>query len=457
MHNDNDTMQELLNAVLGRRRLFEQSLKGGAAVLAGGLGLAGTAAGSAKPAATPAVATDAAQRLLSGRAWDDYCEMLRLAGHQIEHWGDAITDLDRAEWYRFMTRLARNGIERFVENADAQRPRLRDAPWRNSINVQNPDQDHLLSEISPDHDFVIRGHRGSVPYFIISVWSAAQPADIGARDWAPLGVAGLRQFNPAMLHTTTFLQSDALKYERDGRFEVRLSQRQQAGNWLQLAPDSVGVIVRVVYHDRSSERAPQMTIERSDRPAPSPLQPAALAADLARAGQLVLGYAELVRSWWQDNLSKRPNALQFSRRTYLSNGGVADRHFAFGAWFKAAGEALTLQFTPPPCEHWIFQLCNVWQENLDNYEDGQGYLTKFNARPEADGSIRIVVADENPGIGGHWIDAFGHRSGLMGLRLIKTEQTPVVTLHRLPLAALKEKGWHGLTAESAIISGQRTP
>ena len=34
--------------------------------------------------------TDAAsERLLSGRAWDDFCDMLRNAGHMIDAFGDA--------------------------------------------------------------------------------------------------------------------------------------------------------------------------------------------------------------------------------------------------------------------------------------------------------------------------------------------------------------------------------
>src|SRR5690625_4725103 len=72
----------------------------------------------------------AAERLLAGQAWDDYCDTIRLAGHQIEQLGDGLSDLDRAEWYRFLTRLMRNGLERFVENRDPGNPRFRDAPWR---------------------------------------------------------------------------------------------------------------------------------------------------------------------------------------------------------------------------------------------------------------------------------------------------------------------------------------
>ena len=36
-----------------------------------------------------------------------------------------------------------------------------------------------------------------------------------------------------------------------------------------------------------------------------------------KAAQVVLGYTELVRAWWQDNLGQRPNQLRYSRATYL--------------------------------------------------------------------------------------------------------------------------------------------
>jgi hypothetical protein len=84
--------------------------------------------------------------------------------------------------------VLRNGLERFVENCEPERPRLRDAPWRQSINVQCPDQDHLLAEfVDGSHEYRIRGQRGTIPYFVIAAWSAAQPEDPGARDWAPPG------------------------------------------------------------------------------------------------------------------------------------------------------------------------------------------------------------------------------------------------------------------------------
>jgi hypothetical protein len=399
----------------------------------------------------------AKQRLLTGRAWDDFCETLRVAGHAIDDWGEEPDELDRSEWYRFLTRIARNGLERFVENCEPDRPRLRDAPWRQSINVQCPDQDHLLAEfVDGSHEYRIRGRRGTIPYFVMAAWSAAQPADLGARDWAPQGAKGLRDFDPATLRTTSFLRSDQIRFASDGSFEVILSQREQAGNWLALRPDSVGVLIRTVHHDRRSEEPARFEIERVDRPKPRPLRPGEISAGLAKAAQTVLGYSELVRAWWQDDLGQRPNQLRFSQATYLSNGGVPDRHFAFGAWRKTTSQALVLHFRPPECEYWIFQLCNLWQENLDNYEDGQGYVTKFTARHESDGSVRIVVAERDPGIGGNWIDPFGHTSGIMGLRLIQTTEPPPVLIHLVELAELERRGVAVLTPESGLASGELT-
>ena len=399
-----------------------------------------------------------AQRLLSGRAWEDYCEVLKLAGRAIERFGEEPTALDRAEWYRFLTRLTRNGLERFVENFEPERPRLRDAPWRQSINFQSPDQDHLLAEfIDGSHTYVIRGSRGTAPYFVMAAWSALQPRDAGASDWAARGFAGLKDCNPALLRTTGMLQSQAIDFDAQGTFEVLVSGEAPAGtrNWLKIEPDCVGLLIRVVYHERAKETAPRMHIERLDHPSPQPLRADHLSTQLAKSGQLVLAYLELVRSWWQDNLSQRPNSIRFSRALYLSNGGVPDRHHGFGTWKKAPGEALLLHFTPPPCDYWIFQLCNLWQENFDNYEDGQGFVTKYRCAIEPDGSVWVVIAAADPGIGGNWVDPGGHVHGGMSLRLILTQAPPPkVSAYLLPLARLRAEGRAALSGAPPIESGE---
>ena len=108
---------------------------------------------------------------------------------------------------------------------------------------------------------------------------------------------------------------------------------------------------------------------------------------------------------------------------------------------------------PAECEHWILQVCNRWQENLDVYEDGQGYITKFTATYEDDGSILAVMADRDPGVGGNWIDTFEHEAGVFSLRLIQTAGAPGFSLQEVDLEDLERRGLDALIGVPVLESG----
>lgn len=399
-------------------------------------------------------------RLASGQAWDDFCEQLKAAGRIVERLDGEINALDRAEWYRFLTRLTRNGLERFLENCEPDRPRLRDASWRQSINFQSPDQDHLLAEfVDGAEDYVIRGNRGGLPYFVIASWDSRQPAHPGERDWAAEGVAGLERFDPTAYRTTGFITSDQVHFDAAGNFEIAVGQTRphDAVDWLPISPDCVGLLVRTLYFDRAATVPASFTLSRRDAVEPRPVTGGEVADGLAKAGQTVLGYAELVRRWWQDNLAQRPNRIRFDKAVYLSNGGVPDRHHGFGVWERSEGEALVIEFTPSPCRYWIFQLCSIWQENLDNYEDEDGYVTKYTCTLLPDGRARVIVADRPTGLAGNHIGPLGHAHGGMSLRFIGLEggaTPPQVSLRRMPVDALLAGGEGALARAEVIVSGE---
>jgi len=402
----------------------------------------------------------AAERLLSGAAWDDLCAILNRAGRIIDQFGPEVNELDRTEWFRFLSRLLRHGFQRYVENSEPDRPRLLDTPWRQAINFQSPDQDHLIAEFFDGaHDYRITGNRGTIPYFVMAAWEGSFPPDHGARNWATDGVDGLRMFDPAVMRATAFLPSDRIHFDADGNFSVIVSHERPGDgqDWLPITGESVGVLVRTLYHLREQTIAPSLRIERLDGAVPRPLRAGELSGGLARAGQIVLGYAELVRRWWMDSFKGAPNRITFDLAMYLANGGVADRHHGFGTWTCNPDEALVVTFSPPGCDYWILQLCNIFQENLDNYEDGNGYLQKYRAHREPDGSVRVVIAHRDPRLGGNWIDPFGHIHGTWSLRFIKTGGGPPdVTVYRLPMAALETEGFDALRDAIAERSGGMT-
>jgi len=400
----------------------------------------------------------AAGRLRSGQAWDDFCEVLRLAGHAVDEIGDQVTDLVRAEWYRCVTRLMRVACERYLENAEPGRPRLRITPWRTSINLQSPDQDHLLCEL-PERPgrYRITGQRGTVPYFIIAAMAAPRPTRPGAQDWAPPGFDGLTRFDPSKSRPVAQLSSDEMSFADDGSFTIDVGARPQPnGNHLPLPPGTVGLIVRTVHQDRSVETPPRFEIGAVDGDPPRPIRPEEVADGLAAAAQMTLGFVHRIQQWTQD-LSSRPNHLEFSRERHVSHGGIADRHVAFGVWQKPAGMAVVLDFVPPACQYWNFQLCNIWQENLDVYEDGQGYVTSLTARPAEDGTVRVVIADNDCGLGGNWVSSDTHRWGLMGLRFIKAVAPPTVHVRLVEIARLADPSWPELDTVPVITMSELRP
>ena len=95
---------------------------------------------------------------------------------------------------------------------------------------------------------------------------------------------------------------------------------------------------------------------------------------------------------------------------------------------------------PPKCPFWNFQLNNYWMESLD-FNNYPVWVNKHTAKYEPDGSVRIVVAQEDPGVG-NWIDTVGHERGTMGLRWIvgKSREEPQPQTRVVKVADL-EKAW----------------
>lgn len=401
----------------------------------------------------------ASERLLSGRAWDDFCDTLKQTGHMIEQFGDSANELDRTEWYRFLSRYVRMGFEHYVECSEPARPRMHEMTWRQTINFTSPLQDHFFADF-PDGsaDYVITGNRGAMPYFVIASLAFGGPEDFAERDWAPAGVEGLKEFNTALLKTQGAIESGAITFNEAGDFRVVVSKEKPAdgSDWLRSTPDTTMLLCRAVYTTRAGTAPMTMRIERLDGAPPRPIDAAFLSGALAKAGQMTLAYAELARAWWQDNLVTRPNTVRFDEALYLSNGGVQDDRFhGFGAWECGEDEALVVRFTPIPCDFWTFQVCNIWQENFDNYEEGQGFIHKGSAHIGADGAVTLVVAHRKPQTDGTWIDPYGHAHGGWSFRLIKTggKLPPPVYTWKAPLADLEREGLDLLDRFEPLVSG----
>jgi hypothetical protein len=367
---------------------------------------------------------DVAAGIVSGRAWDDFCDALKRAGAQVLRPEAPATALDRAEGYRYLTRLLRLGLEMHLEFADPDFPGFF-APSHETakIGADNPDNLYLMARLNGAHAYVIRGERGTVPY--LSFGSQKGGYESNAR-----------------MEQTGFLDAARMQIAPDRTFEILLSREPKAGtNWLKIEPETNAVIVRQTFLDRKREQPARMTIARVHAggraapasgaaaraaatadpavaaPRPEPLTPERLQRGLDRATRFVDGTAKLFADWarnFQAHTNQLPPADQAMCRRV---GGDPNIFYYHSHWRLAPDEALVIRIARiPDCRFWNVQVNNYWMESMD-YRFHRASVNKHSAVLERDGSVTIVIAHTDPGHP-NWLETAGHASGTMCLRWV---------------------------------------
>ncbi|MBW2384916.1 MAG: DUF1214 domain-containing protein [Deltaproteobacteria bacterium] len=365
------------------------------------------------------MADDANERVMDGRTWADFCDALKRAGDVVLREGSPADAFERAEGFRYLSRLTRVALESYVEFADPRHPVLR-RPAHETVKIgaDNPDNYYQSTALSGEYEYRIRGQRGTIHYLGLGTYIGHYGS--GGR----MGQSG-------------YIEAADLKIDADGGFEIILScDQKQGSNWLRMEPDTSSLIVRQTYQDRSREQIARLEIERigSDGP-PEPLSPGFLDAGLRTAAAYVAGTSSLFCDW-SESFHERINELP-PLDPAIATAAHGDPHIQYyhGYWELGQGQALVIEATPPRCDYWNFQLNNHWMESLD-YRYHRIDVNHHGAHYEDDGSIRLVVAHEDPGHP-NWLDTAGHSRGTMCLRWIRADEHPQPSTRVVPLEALR--------------------
>ena len=209
-------------------------------------------------------------RVASGQTWRDFCRKLEAIGQTVLDAEVADRPIDRAEGYRYLSRLLRIALEMHLESADVDFPDFYAASHATAkIGADNPDNIYKNAAISGAQRYRLTGMRGSVP--ILS-----------------FGTKANRYAVDGTMASTGELDSADMKVGADGRFEVIVSRDKAEGNWLPLAEDSSMLIVRQTFLDRANETPATVEIEALDPPSAR-----ARAPDRSQAGAGLPAHAGL--------------------------------------------------------------------------------------------------------------------------------------------------------------------
>ncbi len=367
--------------------------------------------------------------LMSGAAWQDFTERMNAIGQAMRADDFPGTPRERAEGYRHLARTVAMALQWEVDFVDTDFPRF----YRHDDEIlqwggPNVDNLYLRARIAGDKTYRLSGNVSTISDLIISTRN-------GDMHQGKTGVAG-------------DLDREQLPIDADGNFEILLGPDVEPGQGIRTAPDTDQVGIRQYFVDWDTELPAQFHIERiSPGPAvPPPITPEQMADRLDRAARWVESSITYWNSWMAGFAGKQPANQPFPPRNVP--GGSADIFYGGMRWVLASDEALVLEFEPPDARYWSFQWYTFGWFELPEYAHRQTTLNNGQANVDADGKVRIVLSNQDPGIQ-NWIDTDGRETGSLTYRYIWANNAPAPTARVVPFSKLRSTLPAGTPAFSA--------
>jgi hypothetical protein len=295
------------------------------------------------------------------------------------------------------------------------------------INVGQPNADtvYRIARVKPEGSYRIRGHRGAIRMFNVSQAGLA-PGEPG--------------FVPGTARQRDALDLNAVKVDAQGNFDVLISPQKPAdyrGDWWQMHPGTVRLLVRMVSSDWSKEQSPTLSIERVDGPATRPRPSAAqleerlrrLPATTTFMAQLFIDHVDALRREGYVNKLKVFDVSQM--------GGLAGQSYYEGAYDLKDDEALIVETkAPAKCTYRSLILTNALYETTDWYNNHSS-LNDSQSTIDKDGVLRVVVSAKDPGVE-NWVDTAGYPVGVIQGRWFGCDSTPVPSVRKVAVADVQK-------------------
>ncbi|HEU5301313.1 MAG TPA: DUF1214 domain-containing protein [Acidimicrobiia bacterium] len=291
----------------------------------------------------------------------------------------------------------------------------------------NADAVYFEAPIDPTFVYRITGNIAGAIYTSITVEAGAEEGKYSTRT---AGVINDTQFDIAP----------------DGSYEITLGGPAQDRNWLALDPAAARLTTRHYYETPEPAACdPSLVIPLAieivgDPPPPPPTwDDTRVAAGIRRIVNYVRGKTVEapkpgeVRPDW---VSTTPNV--FTKPEVPGDLAFAafDAAYAMAPYVLAPDEALVITSRWPKCR---FANVSLWNRFLQTYDyvNRPVARNRSNTTLEPDGSWRMILAPEDPGVG-NWIDTEGRPFGIVYWRwFLPEEEVPTPETEVVKLADLK--------------------
>ena len=229
---------------------------------------------------------------------------------------------------------------------------------------------------------------------------------------------------------------NALPVDANGQFDVMLSAKRPGGYtgpWWPLLPTTNKLLMRMVGSDWAKERDPAVSIERVDRPVTRPRTSAAeLQARLERL-PVQTGFIAMLLMNRGINLRNEGYINKLKVMDMARNGGLVGQFYYEGAYELTDNEALIVEAkVPAKCHYSSILLTNAIYETTD-WTNNHSSLNDSQARPDADGVLRVVISAKDPGVA-NWLDTAGYPQGVVQGRWMDCDSQPVPSVRKVALA-----------------------
>jgi hypothetical protein len=366
---------------------------------------------------------------LAARAkWNELIEVLQRAGDEWVVPGPGMSDDDVAEGFRNLSHILQSALYSHQE-FDPERPVFNRivSPTR-SFTGDNSDAIYFETPVAPGREYIVRGNIAGAVYTSFTMEA---------------GAAG----GAYATETSGVLNDRDIDVDAEGNYEIRLGGPAADRNWLAIPDDGGRITTRHYFEFPWSASASQtlhvpISIEVTDPPPPPPRWgdervAEALQHVINHVAQKTIDAPPRPPAGTSPApfVSVTPN--EFPTPVVPGNMAFAafDAAYSMAPYLIGPDEALVITGRWPECVFGNVCLWNRWSQMYD-YVNRQVSRNRANTTLEPDGSFRMVLAHEDPGLP-NWIDTEGRSLGTVFWRFflpegdIETPQAEVVKFAEL--------------------------